>query len=242
VTAKVDSYLVTGASSGIGHAVAQALLERGHRVIGLGRDESRMNVTDPAFQFLKCDLADLDVLPERLAALHSELPRIKGAVLCAGAGRFGSLEEFSFTQIRELVDINVTAQMYVARTVLPTFKTRGAGDLILLGSEAALAGARRGTVYAGTKFALRGFCQALRQEASRCGVRVALINPGMVDTAFFDDLDFAPGEAPENHLRAEDIAAVVCTVLDMPPSAVIDEINLSPLKKVVRRKPHRNTK
>ena len=237
----VDTYLVTGASSGIGYAVAVALLERGHRVMGLGRDQARLNIAHPAFRPVSCNLADLDALPERLAALHSELSRIKGVVLCAGAGRFGSLEEFSYAQIRELVDLNVTAQMYLARTVLPTFKARGAGDLILIGSQAALAGGRRGTVYTATKFAIRGFCQALRQEASASGVRVALINPGMVDTAFFDELDFAPGESPENHLRADDVAAAVCAVLDMPPGTVVDEINLSPLKKVIRRKPRPDT-
>ena len=66
--------------------------------------------------------------------------------------------------------------------------------MVLIGSEAALAGGARGAVYSATKFALRGFCQSLRQESAAAGIRVTLINPGMVRTDFFDQLDFEPGE------------------------------------------------
>ena len=159
------------------------------------------------------------------------------AVVCAaGVGRFGSLEEFSYEQIRELIDINLTSQLYVVRAFLPLLKRRGRGDVVLIGSEAALAGGARGAVYSATKFALRGFCQSLRQESAAAGIRVTLINPGMVRTGFFDQLDFEPGEDPTHAIVPEDIAVAVKMVLSARPETVFDEINLSPLKKVVRRK------
>ncbi|MCZ6795808.1 MAG: SDR family NAD(P)-dependent oxidoreductase, partial [Planctomycetota bacterium] len=96
------------------------------------------------------------------------------------------------------------------------------------------AGKRQGAVYCASKFALRGFAQALREECAASGVRVTIVNPGMVRTGFFDDLDFAPGEEPANYVLPEDVAEVVAAVLSMRRETVVDEINLSPLKKVVR--------
>jgi 3-hydroxy acid dehydrogenase / malonic semialdehyde reductase len=157
-------------------------------------------------------------------------------VLNAGQGRFGSLEEFSYRQIREMVELNLLQHIYIARALTPRLKRVGRGDLVFIGSEAALNGGRKGAVYSACKFALRGLAQSLRDECSQSGVRVSLINPGMVDTAFYDDLDFAPGEAPENHLRAEDVAETVAMVLGAHPGTVFDEINLNPLKKVIRFK------
>jgi NADP-dependent 3-hydroxy acid dehydrogenase YdfG len=76
----------------------------------------------------------------------------------------------------------------------------------------------------------------LRQESAAAGIRVTLINPGMVRTGFFDQLDFEPGEDPTHAIVPEDIAVAVKMVLSARPETVFDEINLSPLKKVVRRK------
>ena len=158
-------------------------------------------------------------------------------MLNAGYGRFGSLEEFSYHQIREMVDTNLLQHIFVARTFLPRFKKLNAGDLIIIGSEAALTGGKRGAVYSACKFALRGLAQSLREECSSSGIRVCLINPGMVSTEFFKDLDFAPGPDPANHVRPDDIAETVCLVLKAHPGTVFDEINLNPLKKVIQFKP-----
>ena len=124
----------------------------------------------------------------------------------------------------------------MVRAFLPLLKRRGRGDVVLIGSEAALAGGARGAVYSATKFALRGFCQSLRQESAAAGIRVTLINPGMVRTDFFDQLDFEPGEDLAHAIVPEDIAVAVKMVLSARAETVFDEINLSPLKKVVRRK------
>jgi NADP-dependent 3-hydroxy acid dehydrogenase YdfG len=110
------------------------------------------------------------------------------------------------------------------------------GDLIIIGSEAALSGGRRGAVYSACKFALRGFAQSLRDECSNSGIRVCLINPGMVSTDFFKPLDFAPGTDSSQHLRPEDVAEAVRLVLKAHPGTVFDEINLNPLKQVIQFK------
>jgi short-subunit dehydrogenase len=226
--------LVSGASSGIGRAIARRLLERGETVIGVARDFTKSPMEEPRFHPIPLDLARLDALPGALSAIAERFPELDGLICCAGAGRFGSLEEFSYAQIRDLVDLNLTSQLFLARAFLPRMKRRGRGDLILMGSEAALAGGRRGAVYSATKFALRGLAQSLRQECAGAGVRVSIVNPGMVQTGFFAGLDFAPGEGEDQHLEPEDVAEAVVQVLAMRPGAVIDELNLTPRKRVLR--------
>jgi short-subunit dehydrogenase len=234
--------LVTGASSGIGLAVSRRLLTRGHRVVGLSRRSGSSTIDDPHFHGQAIDLTDLDALPGRLHELTATLPAsfadVSGLVCCAGRGRFGSLEEFSCRQIRELMDLNFTSQACLVRTLLPLLKQHaldiGTGHILFIGSESALQGGRRGAIYSASKFALRGFAQALRDECSRSAIGVSIINPGMVRTAFFDKLAFRPGPEDSQAIIADDVAVVVDTILGMRPGTVIDEINLSPLHKVIQ--------
>lgn len=231
MTARV---LVTGASSGIGRAVALRLLESGRRVVGVSRRAA--NIDHQHFDTVCADLEDLDALAAWLGSRPPELADLDAAVLCAGRGLLGGLEEQSFDAIRRLIDLDLTSQIFVARALLPGMKRRGWGDLVLMGSEAALAGGRRGAVYCAAKFGLRGFAQSVRQECARSGVRVGIVHPGMVQTPFFDDLEIEPGEEPDEHLLAGDVADAVVAMLDARPGAVFDEVVVSPLKKVVRRK------
>jgi short-subunit dehydrogenase len=226
--------LVTGVSSGIGQAVARRLLADDHVVVGISRSVRDELFGNRNFRGFRIDLSDLERLPARLDEILERAPGIDAAVFCAGRGRFGSLEEFSFDQIRELMDLNFTSQAFIARSLLPGFKRNRSGDMIFIGSEAALQGRRKGTVYCASKFALRGFTQALRDECGQAGVRVTLINPGMVNTAFYRELGFAPGESPRNAIEPGDIAELVLSIFSLRPETVVDEINLGPLTKVIR--------
>jgi len=228
--------VVTGASSGIGRATASLLLAHGYQVIGIARDFSKCDFDSSGLTTIEVDLSRLDELPLQLDQLARNHPAITGLVCCAGAGRFGSLEEFSFAQIRELIDLNLTSQVYAIRALLPAMKRRQTGNIILMGSEAALAGGKRGAVYSASKFGLRGLAQSLRQECASSGIRVSIINPGMVKTGFFDKLDFRPGDADDNYILPEDVAAVVLKVIETRSGTVIDEINMSPGKKVIHFK------
>ncbi|MDH3832462.1 MAG: SDR family oxidoreductase [Gammaproteobacteria bacterium] len=226
--------IVSGASSGIGRAISTRLLQQGYRVTGVARDFSKFPCDDLRFTPVCMDLSNLDELPARLDALVKKDTVIDGLICCAGSGRFGSLEEFSAPQIRQLLDLNLTSQLYLVRALLPGMKQRGSGNIVFMGSEAALAGGKRGAVYSAAKFGLRGLAQALRQECAASGLRVSIINPGMVQTEFFNELDFRPGEAPDNYILPDDVALAVQMILEARQGTVFDEINLSPQKKVVR--------
>ncbi len=225
--------LVTGASSGIGRAICERLLGEGRRVVGLARDFSKFPRDHPGLETQRADLADLESLPGLLRTLERTYPDIEALICNAGRGRFGDLEQFSLHQIRELMDLNFTSHAYLVRTFLPHLKKAGRGHLVFMGSEAALHGARKGSVYCASKFALRGFAQSLRLECASAGVCVTVVNPGMVETPFYDELGFAPGADPGSHILPADIARVVSSILRTRPGTVIDEINLSPQKRII---------
>lgn len=225
--------IITGASRGIGRAIAKKLTEEGSHVIGLARS---FNDELPNFTPLAIDLADLDALPEKFKVLSKEFPDVDTLVCNAGQGLFGNLEELSYGQIQNLMQVNFLSHVFLIKTFLPQMKKAKKGNIILIGSEAALAGKRQGSIYCASKFALRGFSQALREECAGKGIRVTLINPGMVRTGFFDDLHFIPGEQEHESIVPEDIAEIVQMILNTRQGTVLDEINLSPQsKKVVFR-------
>jgi short-subunit dehydrogenase len=227
------TYLISGASRGIGRAVSERLLRAGCRVVGIGRDFDTRLSDHPDFEPVVIDLSLLEQLPGQLQQLHKRIALLDGVICAAGYGRFGALEQFSPAQIRALIDLNLTSQMLLTREFLPALKRRGAGNLVFIGSEAALSGGKNGAVYCASKFALRGFAQALREECAASGVRVGIVNPGMVATEFFRDLDFRPGGSPDQHLTAEDVADAVWLMLSARPGAVVDEISLSAQKRVI---------
>jgi len=224
--------LVTGASRGIGLAIAHRLHQAGAQVVGLSRS-APLTLAPSGMKYVQADLGDLAALPKVLRELSSEIRDIDGLVLNAGAGRFGALEQFSADQIRQLVELNLLSPILLARQLIPRLKHRGYGDIVFVGSESALRGGRKGAVYSATKFGIRGFAQSLRDECGASGVRVGIVNPGMVDTAFFDNLDFRPGRERDQHLTPRDVAEAVLLMLSARKGAVIDEINLSPAKTVI---------
>lgn len=228
--------LVTGASSGIGRATARNLLQQGHHVIGVSRDSGKFIRQMDNFTPMQLDLSRLDNIPPKVRELEQAFPGIDAVVFCAGKGQFGSVEEFSYPQIEDLMRINFTSQAFLVKALLPALKRKDYSDLIFIGSEAALKGSRKGALYCAAKFAVRGFTQALREECGKSHVRVCLINPGMVKTPFFEQLSFEPGDDDSNFIEPEDVAEAVSYVLNSRSQIVIDEINLSPLNKVVKFK------
>ena len=149
----------------------------------------------------------------------------------------GHLEQLSRQDISSVFNLNTLSPVLLTRTLLPRLKSQSRNsDIVFIGSEAALRGAQQGSVYCASKFAIRGFSQALREECASSPVRVALINPGAVRTPFFDSLQFEPGADEDNAIEPGDVARLVLDILQMRPGTVIDEINMSPRKKVWQRK------
>lgn len=233
VTKPVQSVLVTGASSGIGLALSKVLLQAEYAVIGLSRTIDKDTIEHPHFRALACDLRDNNAASSCIKQLVKETPSLSAAVFCAGVGYFGKLEQLKFSRIEDLIQLNLLSPILLTKLLLPHFKRQSKGRLIFLGSEAALQGAKNGTAYCASKFGLRGFVQSLSAESRQAGVNVSIVNPGMVNTPFFDDLNFKPGAHESNSISPQTIAQCIKNILEVDANTVIEEINLSPRNKVI---------
>ena len=228
--------LVTGSSSGIGRAITIKLLDSGVRVIGVARNHSKLKLEHKNYLTYSIDLSKLDNLEKIIKKIIQDHPEINGLVSNAGYGEFGPLENFSVNDISSFFSMNLTSHIIITKCLLPHLKKKEIGDIIFMGSEASLTGEKNGTLYCSAKFGLRGFSQALRKDVSNSNIRVCIINPGMVRTSFFNNLKFSPGEDINNAVSEEDISNAVLSILTLGRNTVVDEINLSPLKKVIKFK------
>lgn len=229
------SVLITGGSSGIGLSLANLMSANGMNVTSIARNYSKVG-NDNNVDQLRLDLSDIDALPQRLKEEEKLNQAFDILVLNAGYGRFGGLEQFSYSQIRHLVDTNLVSNLFLIKHYLPLMRLQGGGDIVLLGSESALQGGKAGSVYCATKFAIRGLAQSLRADCASSNIRVFLINPGPVGSDFFHELDFQPQEGDEFVIQPNDVANIIFSALSQPRNVVCDEINLQPVKRSFKKK------
>jgi short-subunit dehydrogenase len=232
-----DKYvLVTGSSSGIGYEITLKLLDLGAKVIGIARNHDRSKLENKNYTTYKCDVSAHQKLEILLKQILKKHPQINCFISNAGYGDFGPLENFSTLQIKNFIATNLTSHMVITKLLLPHFKRIKIGDIIFIGSEAGLLGAKNGSLYCTAKFGLRGFSEALSKDVANKNIRVSIINPGMIRTNFFENLNFEPGNDEENAINIKDVSSTVAYILDLSRNTIVDEINLSPLKKAIKFK------
>ena len=231
---KERKVLVTGSSDGIGRSITLSLLKSGAKVIGLARDHSKFNPETKNYIKYKTDFSNEEILLNTIAKIIKDHKDLDCLVSNAGFGKFGTLETFSTKEINDFIFTNLTSHMILTNKILPHLKKIRKGNIIFIGSESALKGGKNGSLYSAAKFGLRGFSQSIREESCSKNIHVSLINPGMVRTSFFNNLDFMPGEDKSNAIEPDDIGKIIIDILSTRSGSVIEEINLSPLKKVIK--------
>jgi short-subunit dehydrogenase len=204
--------LLTGATGGIGHATARALAARGATLVLTGR---RAEVLEPLAAELggiavAADLSDVDAL----GPLLDEAGDIDVLVANAGVPGSGPLLEYEAEQIDRAITVNLRAPMQLARVLAERMVARGAGHLVFVSSLSGKAASPGASVYAATKFGLRGFALSLREDLVGTGVGVSLVSPGFVSGAgMFEDtgvkLPLGVGSKP-----VEDVADAVVTAIE----------------------------
>jgi NADP-dependent 3-hydroxy acid dehydrogenase YdfG len=220
--------LVTGASRGIGAAVARSLEAEGARVALASRSGDDLGITDAVAR--PCDVRR----PEDLEALAAEAAERFGGidilVANAGVGAYGPFLDLPPDQLEEMIDVNVKGTLYAVRATLPYLLESDAADIVTLASEAGRRGLPFEAVYCASKFAQVGFTRALDHELREHGVRCTNVCPGGVAT------DFAMGrgrteDMPElaGMMTAENVAEVVLFVLTRPRNHRILETAFRPV-------------
>jgi NADP-dependent 3-hydroxy acid dehydrogenase YdfG len=219
--------VITGASSGIGAATARRAAEFGYRVALAARSKDRLEALgdelggDERAFAVRCDVTSWEDQRRLVRETLERFGRMDAFFANAGFGaKRGFLEE-SVEFWKSMIDTNVYGAALSIRASLGHFKRHGRGHLVLTSS---LAGRRvlPGSLYSATKFAVTAMGEALRQEVADTDIKVTLIEPGMVDTPFFEN-------RPSGALEADDIARAVMFALTQPPHVDVNEVLIRPI-------------
>ena len=219
--------VITGASTGIGAATARRAAEFGHRVVLAARSEDKLTELaeelggDDNAIAVRCDVTSWDDQQALVETTLDRFGRLDSYFANAGFGaKRGFLEE-SVEHWKSMIDTNVLGAALSIRASLAHFKEQGSGHLILTSS---IAGRRvlPGSLYSATKHAVTAMGEALRQEIAETSIKMTLIEPGMVDTPFFDN-------PVSGALEADDIARAVLFAMTQPPHVDVNEILVRPV-------------
>jgi short-subunit dehydrogenase len=212
--------LVTGASSGIGAATATALAGAGARLLLTGRDETRLAAVARRTGgiALVSDLAAPGGPAHLAQAARHALADVRGGIDIlvnnAGVGWSGPIGDMTIDKITELVAVNLTAPIELARLVVPGMIQRGRGRVVFVCSIAGVTGVRGEAVYAATKAGLGTFAESLRYELRGHGVGVCVVVPGVIDTPFFSRRGRPYGRKRPAPIPATRVAAAIVSALE----------------------------
>lgn len=217
--------LITGGTLGIGHATAKLLIEHGANVAITGRDEKRTHkaARDIGAMPITADVASTDDVKRTIKAFMNEYGRLDALINNAGIGTSKPLEELTVEDFERVYRVNVYGAAMMASHAAKIFRKQNYGNIINIGSTAATNGYEGGSVYASSKAAIRSMTQSWQKELRKHNVRVMLINPSEVTTAFGNP-DRAERDTQPNKLRGEEIAWAIKSALEMDDRGFIPEL------------------
>ena len=219
--------LITGGSSGIGKATAKQLAEQGAVVSITGRDKSKLDRVASEINAIPIHLDVTkynNIAVKVLDAFHS-MGGIDVLVNNAGIGSFSKLDEIKVSDFEEVFSTNVYGLTMMTQEVVKFFKTQQFGTIINVGSTASTNGFASGSVYCASKFALRGLSSCWRHELRRDNIRVMLVNPSEVPTAFNNKNRDEREEEPKK-LTSKEIAHAIISTIEMDSRGFIPELNV----------------
>ncbi|WP_408096386.1 SDR family NAD(P)-dependent oxidoreductase [Peredibacter sp. HCB2-198] len=238
---KNSRVLITGASSGIGRAMAFSVAARGSHLFLLARREEKLKEVkaeiQKEFPDVKVEVIACDVNDSHAADLIKKVTEEKVDVLVNNAGLALGREKFELSQLsdmEQMISTNITANFKLVHLTLPWMIKAGKGDIINLCSVAGHYTYQGGAVYCATKHAVNAFTRVVREETAGKNIRIMQISPGMVDTEFSkvrfkgDQKTADAVYAGMKPLHADDIARMMTFMLEQPRHVVIDEIITMP--------------
>lgn len=226
--------LVTGASRGLGRAVATAFVAHGDRVVGTGREEAALRATAElcdgmpgSFEARLLDVCD----EEAVEKLFDDSVRLDICVANAGIAEIRALSQTSCDDVRRLIEVNLLGSFRVMHAAAEAMIAQGGGRVIVIASDAAHGGIAQMTGYVASKHGLLGLARAMAAELSGTGVELAVVSPGPIRTGIV-------GPASEQSgMAVEDVAAEIVAIAAAGPSIGYCELRLHPSNHAERRKP-----
>ena len=219
---KRQRFLITGASQGIGEALVRLAREREHDVVFTGRDEARIAAVASATgaHGIRADVAVAEDNQRTVDACVERMGGLDILVNNAGVGYANPLGSIEMDRMRALFDINVFGLVDLTNRVAPMLKAQQSGAIINVASTSGMKGAAGGTVYAASKWAVRGISQCWQAELRPHGVHVISVLPSEVQTNWMGKT----GRNNPNKLYAVDIAQTIMAALEMHPRALWPEL------------------
>jgi NADP-dependent 3-hydroxy acid dehydrogenase YdfG len=221
--------LVTGASRGIGLAVADELRAAGAHVVRLAR--SLADGSGERETTLRCDVTQPDDVTRAVTAVKAELGVPDIVVSNAGLFIIKPLGETSPQDFFQSIATNLTGPFLIAHALVPDMVERGSGHLVTIGSSSDHIAYPWNSAYGASKHGVRGLHEVIAAEVARSGVRTTLVSPGRVDTEMWDDVDpeLRPDAAGRRvMMRAEDVADAVLWAVTRAPRVDVTEIQMMP--------------
>ncbi len=229
--------VITGASSGMGAAIARRFADEGCRVVLSARRADRLNalayeITSRGGEALAvvADVVDYIQVRNLVSKAIEAFGQVDVMVNNAGFGTFKTLEKTTPDEIDNQIDVNVKGVCYGSKAVLETMKKNGGGNIINIGSISSIRAFASFAAYTAAKHAVLGFSKALYEEVREFGIRVNVLCPAAVNTEFLDVAGFGdiPWK-PEEMIQAADIAELAVTCVTMPKNVQIESMVIWPL-------------
>jgi short-subunit dehydrogenase len=232
------TWIVTGASRGLGRHLALQLAERGHRVLAIARDAQRLAALAALSASLPgrivprvLDLGDTAAIAPTMADALAGEPHISGLVNNAGIGAYKPFSDYSAAESLAVLQVNLGAAIQMCHAVLPRLLAQRGGHIVNIASDLSRRPLANMAVYVASKHGLAGFSHSLLREVKGQGVKVTLVNPGIIDT----DFGATGGETLEGtrgaewSLRPAQLAALIVQMMEQPGNVLVDELTVHPL-------------
>lgn len=230
--------VVTGASKGIGRATALRLGEDGARMVIAATSVDLLQTLREDLEGMgveclsqRCDVTRLSDCESLIRQSLERFGTIDILVNNAGVGFSGKIVESDPEQAEQMVKVNILGVYHMTRTVLPSMIERRRGDIVNIGSVAGVKYSPQFAMYSATKFAVRAFSEALRNEVQGHNIRVTLIHPGMTNTPFFESFAGKGSPVPLDKgeiLDPGDIADAIHHALTRPDGVSLNELTVRP--------------
>jgi short-subunit dehydrogenase len=231
---RYENVLVTGASRGLGAALAAELLARGHRVVMTARHEGDLARLTKSLRedhgdrvnFMVADLADPVAAQHLVGQVEQRFGALDALINNAGTGTYKPLIEWSADEVITCMNVNLMAPMLLTQAVLPGMMARHRGYIVNVASDLARRPLANMSAYVASKFGLLGFSGSVLLEAKSHGVKVSAVLPGIIDTAFNGAVQGSKEETWA--LRPQALASQIAALLELPENVLVDELTIHP--------------